>query len=45
MKKNGKKLLILGTVLLVMFAIWTCLIQCVDVQSAGQKGTDWIRKI
>ena len=40
MKKNGKKLLILGTVLLVMFAIWTCLIQCVDVQSAGQKGTE-----
>ena len=40
MKKNGKKLLILGTALLVMFAIWTCLIQCVDVQSAGQKGTE-----
>ena len=37
MKKNGKKLLILGTALLVMFAIWTCLIQCVDVQSAGQR--------
>ena len=40
MKKNGKKLLILGTALLVMFAIWTCLIQCVDVQSAGQKGAE-----
>ena len=40
MKKNGKKLLILGTALLVMFAIWTCLIQCVDVQPAGQKGTE-----
>ena len=40
MKKNGKKLLILGTALLVMFAIWKCLIQCVDVQSAGQKGTE-----
>ena len=40
MKKNGKKLLILGTALLVMFAIWTCLIQCVDVQSAGQKDTE-----
>lgn len=37
MKKNGKKLLILETVLLVMFAIWTCLIQCVDVQSAEPK--------
>ena len=40
MKKNGKKLLILGTALFVMFVIWTCLIQCVDVQSAGQKGTE-----
>ena len=40
MKKSGKKLLILGTVLLVMFAIWTCLIQCVDVQSAGPKDTE-----
>ena len=40
MKKNGKKLLILGTALLVMFAIWTCLIQCVDVQSAGPKDTE-----
>ena len=40
MKKNGKKLLILGTALLVMFVIWTCLIQCVDVQSVGQKDTE-----
>lgn len=40
MKKNGKKLLILETALLVMFAIWTWLIQCVDVQSAGQQGTE-----
>lgn len=40
MKKNGKKLLILGTALLVMFAIWTWLIQCVDVQAAGQQGTE-----
>lgn len=40
MKKNGKKLLILGTALLVMFAIWTWLIQCVDVQSAGPSGTE-----
>ncbi len=40
MKKNGKKLLILGTALLVMFAIWTGLIQCVDVQSAGPSGKE-----
>ncbi len=40
MKKNGKKLLILGSALLVMFAIWTWLIQCLDVQPAGQNGTE-----
>ena len=40
MKKNGKKLLILGITLLVMFVIWTCLIQCVDVQPAGPGGTE-----
>ncbi len=39
-EEKRKKLLILGTALLVMFAIWKCLIQCVDVQSAGQKGTE-----
>ena len=40
MKKNGKKLLISGTALLVMFAIWTWLVQCVDVQPAGPGGTE-----
>lgn len=40
MKKNGKKLLISGGVLLATFAIWTWLIQWVDVQPAGQGGTD-----
>ena len=40
MKKNGKKLLISGTALLVMFAIWTWLVQCVDVQPAGPSGTE-----
>ena len=40
MKKNGKKLLILGIALLVMFAIWTWLVQCVDVQPAGPSGTE-----
>lgn len=40
MKKNGKKLLILGSMLIVAFAIWTILIQIVDVQSVGQNGTD-----
>ena len=40
MKKNGKKLLILGIALLVMFAIWTWLVQCADVQPAGPGGTE-----
>lgn len=40
MKKNGKKLLILGIALLVMFAIWTWLVQCVDLQPAGPGGTE-----
>lgn len=40
MKKNGKKQLILGITLLVMFVVWTCLIQCVDVQPAGPKDTE-----
>lgn len=40
MKKNGKKLLILGIALLGMFVIWTGLIQCVDVQPVGANGTE-----
>lgn len=40
MKKNGKKQLISGGVLLVGFAIWTWLIQWVDVQPAGQGEKD-----
>lgn len=40
MKKNGRKLLILGIALLGMFVIWTGLIQCVDVQPAGANGTE-----
>lgn len=40
MKKNGKKRLISGVVLLVVFAIWTWLIRYVDVRPAGQKGTE-----
>lgn len=40
MKKNGKKQLALGVVQLAAFAIWTWLIQRVDVQPAGQRGTD-----
>ena len=39
MKKNGKKQLITGVVFMLIFVIWTWLIQKVDVQPVGQKGT------
>ncbi len=38
-KKKGKKRLISGIILLVLFGIWTWLVQHVDVQPVGQKGT------
>ena len=40
MKKNEKNTLITGTIMLILFAVWTVLIQTVDVQAAGQNGTD-----
>ena len=40
MKKNGKRLLLLGFIFVIAFAVWTWLIQIVDVQPIGQKGTD-----
>lgn len=40
MKKNGKKILITGMIMLILFAVWTVLIQTVDVQTVGQNGTD-----
>ena len=40
MKKNGKKQLITGVLFMLVFVIWTWLIQKVDVQPVGQKGTD-----
>ena len=39
MKKNGKKQFISGIVFMAAFVIWTWLIQNVDVQPVGQKGT------
>ena len=39
MKKNGKKQFISGIVFTAAFVIWTWLIQKVDVQPVGQKGT------
>lgn len=40
MKQSGKKLLILGTGLLIAFILWTALILFVDVQPLGQNGTN-----
>ena len=40
MKKNGINTLIAGVLMLILFAVWTILIQTVDVQAVGQNGTD-----
>lgn len=40
MKEKGKRLLWIGCILIVGFAIWTLLIQKVDVQSLGVNGTN-----
>lgn len=40
MKKDGKRMLWIGSILLVAFAIWTALIQIVDVQPLGPKETN-----
>ena len=53
MKKNEKRLLILGIMLVIVFAIWTLLIKTVDVEPLGQNGTDigfatfncWLHKL
>lgn len=39
-EKSGKKLLSAGMIMMVAFAIWTVLIQRVDVQPVGQNGTN-----
>lgn len=40
MKKSGKQVLLFGGILIVAFAVWTVLIQMVDVQPLGQNGTN-----
>ena len=40
MKENGKRFLGFGIAFVVVFAIWTTLIQIIDVQSFGVNGTD-----
>ena len=39
-EKRKKSIMIIGGLLLAGFILWTILIQCVDVQPIGQKGTD-----
>lgn len=39
MKKNENKSLLIGSLFLAIFAVWTVLIQAVDVQPLGQNGT------
>lgn len=39
MRKTGRKNLLTGAMLLGAFALWTLLIQCVDVQAVGPRGT------
>ena len=39
MKKHGKRVVLVGSILLVAFAIWTTLIQMIDVQLIGPNGT------
>jgi len=40
MEEKGKRVLILGIILIFVFAIWTTLIQIIDVQQIGVYGTD-----
>ena len=40
MNEKGKRNLTFGVALLAVFALWTLLIQCVDVRPVGQNGTD-----
>lgn len=40
MKKNGKRVLFAGCMMVALFAVWTALIQMVDVKPVGQNGTD-----
>ena len=40
MNKNEKRVLLIGSMLVVAFIVWTVLIQIVDVQPIGQNGTD-----
>lgn len=40
MKEKEKRILFSGTIMIAAFVLWTVLIQTVDVQPVGQKGTE-----
>ena len=40
MKKSGKRILCRGVLFIVLFVVWTVLIQTVDVQKIGETGTE-----
>lgn len=40
MKKNGKREWLVGSMLILAFAVWTVLVQIVDVQPIGPQGTE-----
>ena len=40
MKEKAKRNITFGAALVAVFALWTALIQCVDVQPVGQNGTN-----
>lgn len=40
MKERGKKSLCIGIAMVLLFALWTVLVQTVDVQAVGPKGTE-----
>lgn len=40
MKKNGKREWLVGSMLILAFAVWTVLVQSVDVQPVGPQGTE-----
>ena len=40
MKKKGMRCLECGCMLMVLFVVWTVLIQCVDVQAIGPQSTE-----
>ena len=40
MKEDGKRILFLGSIFIVAFIIWTLMVQKIDVQPFGVKGTN-----